>query len=313
MPRKEPKGSFVRWQSITIAQLTYSVNLILGLAVAALGFQVALLLNDKFNPIAWQKCAFFVSMFLLVLSIAMGILCVINRLRDFRATTKAARMREERKPGENIQPYRVLYKKLGEKTWSLFWWQIGTFGVGIVFMILGVWASISQKLLVINTTSFAEETVMISPQWISAIGVCVYNALILISLFFLYKQLKVLRNQIRHSTFNSYWAQWIEIDKWFVDHPRLKPYFYHGKVIVPGDTFDDDFRYQLDSAAEMLVDNFASLYFQLDSFVKDEERQVFREFMVRTYREQPFFKDFFDRHSKWYPKGLAALLREEDV
>ena len=147
MQGDEPRGSFVRWQSITIAQLTYSVNLILGLAVAALGFQVSLLLNDKFNPIAWQKCAFFVSMFLLVLSIALGIWCVVNRLRDFRATAKAARMREKGKPADDIQPYRDLYKKLGEKTWCLFWCQIGMFGVGIVLMILGVWAAISQKLL----------------------------------------------------------------------------------------------------------------------------------------------------------------------
>jgi hypothetical protein len=147
MPKEEPRGRFVRWQSITIAQLTYCVNLILGMAVAALGFQVALLLNDKFNPIAWQKCAFSVSMLLLILSIALGIWCVVNRLRDFRATTKAARMQENGKPAEDIQPFRDLYKKLGEKTWCLFWWQIGTFGVGIILTILGVRASISQKLL----------------------------------------------------------------------------------------------------------------------------------------------------------------------
>ena len=147
MPRDEPKGSFVRWQSLTIAQLTYSVNLILGFAVATLGFQVTLLLNEKFNPATWQKCAFSVSMLLLLLSIAMGIWCVVNRLRSFRATTKAARMREEGKADEDIQPYRDLYKKLDDKTWCLFYWQIGAFGVGVVFALLGVWASISQRLL----------------------------------------------------------------------------------------------------------------------------------------------------------------------
>jgi hypothetical protein len=117
MPKEEPRGSFVRWQSMTIAQLTYCVNLILGMAVAALGFQVTLLLNDKFNPIAWQKCAFSVSMFLLIISIALGVWCVVNRLRDFRTTTKVARMREEGKPVEDIQPYRDLYKKLGKKSY----------------------------------------------------------------------------------------------------------------------------------------------------------------------------------------------------
>lgn len=36
---------FVRWQGISTAQLGYTVNLILGLAVATLGFLVALLLQ----------------------------------------------------------------------------------------------------------------------------------------------------------------------------------------------------------------------------------------------------------------------------
>lgn len=145
--REEPKGSFVRWQSITITQLTYSVNLILGLAVAALGFQVVLLLNERFLPDGWQKCAFGASMLTLLLSIGLGIWCVINRLRDFRATTRAARLREDGKPDNDIQPYRDLYKKLRESTWGLFWWQIGTFGVGIVFTVFAVWAPLSQKLL----------------------------------------------------------------------------------------------------------------------------------------------------------------------
>ncbi len=141
------KDSFIRWQATTITQLTYSVNLILGLAVGGLGFQVALLLNEKFNPISWQKLAFSISLILLVLSITLGIWCVINRLRDFRTTAKAARMREKGSPNEDIQSHRDLYKKLGKRTWVLFWWQIGTFGVGIFFTILGVWASVSQKLL----------------------------------------------------------------------------------------------------------------------------------------------------------------------
>lgn len=146
MNNNEPKSSFVRWQSTTIKQLTYSVNLILGLAVGVLGFQSTLLLKDKINPIAWQKYAFSISMFLLVLSVALGIWCGITRLRDFRATAKAAQMRGDGKSKDDIQPNRDLYKKLGEKTWVLFWWQVGTFGVGIFFSILGVWASMSQKL-----------------------------------------------------------------------------------------------------------------------------------------------------------------------
>jgi hypothetical protein len=126
MTNDDPKGSFTRWQSITIAQLTYAINLILGFSVAALGFQIAIILNEKFNPVSWQKCAFLFSMSLLA-SVGFGIWCVINRLLDFRATTKVARMREKGKSDEEMQPYRALYQKLGAMTWRLFWWQIGTF------------------------------------------------------------------------------------------------------------------------------------------------------------------------------------------
>ena len=45
----------------------------------------------------------------LLASVGFGIWCVINRLRDFRATTKVARMREKGKSDEEMQPYRALY------------------------------------------------------------------------------------------------------------------------------------------------------------------------------------------------------------
>lgn len=147
MRREGSKGSFVRWQSITIAQLTYSVNLILGFAVATLGFQVTLLLNEKFLPVGWQKCIFSLSMLTVLMSIGFGIWCVINRLRDFRATMRAARLREDEKPDAEIQPLRDLYTKLGKYTWGLFWWQIATFGVGIVLTFSAAWTSLSQKLV----------------------------------------------------------------------------------------------------------------------------------------------------------------------
>lgn len=48
-----------------------------------------------------------------------------------------------------IEPYRALalYDKLVKKTWVIFWWQIGTFGVGISLLVLGIAASVSEKLL----------------------------------------------------------------------------------------------------------------------------------------------------------------------
>lgn len=147
MLKDDPKGSFIRWQAITIGQLTYAINLILAFSVATLGFQVTLLLNEKFTPLSWQKCVFSLSLVLLSISVALGIWVVINRLRDFRVTTKAARKKEGGAREEEIEPYRVIYRKLGEKTWCLFWWQVSTFGFGALCMVLSVLASASHKLL----------------------------------------------------------------------------------------------------------------------------------------------------------------------
>ena len=147
MSPEEPKGSFVRWQAITIGQLTYATNLIFGLSVATLGFQVSLLLNEHFKPISWQKCVFSFSLLLLSASVCLGVWLVINRLKAFRATMKAARKREQGAPEEDIEPYRVIYRKLDKKTWHLFWWQIGAFGFGAILTVLSIFASTIDKLL----------------------------------------------------------------------------------------------------------------------------------------------------------------------
>lgn len=140
-------GSFHRWQSLTIAQLTHTVNLIFGLSVAALAFQVTTLISDRFNPVSWQKCVFSTSLIALLFSAALGIWCVVNRLRDFRVTTKIARVREQNADNSQLDSDRALSEKLGKRTWRIFWWQIGTFGVGILLLVLGIAGSVSEKLL----------------------------------------------------------------------------------------------------------------------------------------------------------------------
>jgi hypothetical protein len=139
------KGNFVRWQTITINQLTYTINLVLSFSIASLGFQMTLLLGEKFTPTGWQKCVFDLSLLLIVVSVVFGITVVINRLRAFRATMRAARARENETEA-TIENHRQLYRKLDGRTWWLFWWQIGTFAGGVALIILSLLAFASQKL-----------------------------------------------------------------------------------------------------------------------------------------------------------------------
>jgi|WetSurMetagenome_2_1015567.scaffolds.fasta_scaffold365608_2 hypothetical protein len=141
------KVSFVRWQAMTIAQLGFASNLIFGLSVAVLGFEVTLLLNGTYEFGSFlPKFGFLLSLIAVAVSIGLGIWLVINRLRDFRATEKVARLREKNRPDSEIAPYRADYEKFSKMTWRLFNWQIGIFTLGLVFFFLSIVLPAASKL-----------------------------------------------------------------------------------------------------------------------------------------------------------------------
>lgn len=146
MSDQEPKGSFVRWQAVTIAQLTYAINLLLTFAVATLGYQILLLGGEKFFLAAsWQKCLFSSSLLCLGASVLFGLAVVVNRLRSFRATMRAARAREKGN-AEALATNRALYKALDSRTWWLFWWQTGSFAAGVALIVVSLLSKFGEKL-----------------------------------------------------------------------------------------------------------------------------------------------------------------------
>ncbi|HMF55359.1 MAG TPA: hypothetical protein VK619_03280 [Pyrinomonadaceae bacterium] len=140
-PARKRKESFIRWQGITIEQLTYAINLILTLSTAALGFAVSLLISNDFkptNPSRTGMTLFVLSVTALFVSIAFGIWCVINRLKDFRLTRRVADEREDGATDEQLKPLRDEYDMYGRRTWVLFWFQIGSFAFAILAFILSI-------------------------------------------------------------------------------------------------------------------------------------------------------------------------------
>lgn len=134
--KKKDRESSIRWQGRTIEQFGYSLNLILGLSVAALGFETTLVLNNSFSRAGWQTRLFSLSASFLVISIALGLWCVITRLRDFRITAKIARKREDGASKVELLPLRISSRRFGEQTWQLFWGQIVTFGLGLLLLLV---------------------------------------------------------------------------------------------------------------------------------------------------------------------------------
>lgn len=129
--------SFTRWQSTTITQIGYAINLILGLATASLGFSLTL---AKDREALASSCAarhfLCLTVATLLTSIGAGIWCVLNRLRDFRETKNIARDKERGNLTEWEHDRRKAEAdKLGELTWILFWWQLALFGCGIAILV----------------------------------------------------------------------------------------------------------------------------------------------------------------------------------
>ena len=143
---KKSHESFIRWQGRTIEQFGYALNLILGLSTAALGYEISFLLNNEFDMDCWQIVSSLISLLFLFLSIGLGLFCVVNRLRDFRATTETAYKREDGASKLDLLPLRAITQTLGKRTWLLFWGQTCTFGIGILLLILAVVGSIVKVI-----------------------------------------------------------------------------------------------------------------------------------------------------------------------
>jgi uncharacterized membrane protein len=128
-------SSFIRWQGRTIEQMGYAINTLLVSAIATVGFVVNKLLDGKIY--CYSRFFMVWGCFLLLIAIFGLILLIINRLTDFRITTKIARKRETNNT-KDLDLDRETSKKLGKRTWNLFYFAFAAFSLGEILVIIGV-------------------------------------------------------------------------------------------------------------------------------------------------------------------------------
>src|SRR5260370_16762258 len=87
---RETHNAFLRWQEVRIKHFGYTVNLVLTLTTATLGFAVNLVADNKIAPTK----DFVASLVFLGLAMLVGLLTNYSRLLDFRHSATAARGRE---------------------------------------------------------------------------------------------------------------------------------------------------------------------------------------------------------------------------
>lgn len=126
--------SFTRWQGRTREQMGYAINTLLVLATGTIGFAIAKLLEGKLY--CYARCFAIVGCGLLFLCIMVLLLLIVNRLIDFRLTTQIARKRETKKR-DGIERDREESRRMGNRTWSMFYFALASFLLGEVFIIIG--------------------------------------------------------------------------------------------------------------------------------------------------------------------------------
>lgn len=118
---------FVRWQAVLREHLSYAINLFLTFSVAAFGYAFGLVRDKSFHPGAgYPRCLFLASLLLLWVSMFLGIVCVLNRLEDFRGTAQRARGATHESASDKDH-----LDNLGWLSWGLFYCQVITFGIGV--------------------------------------------------------------------------------------------------------------------------------------------------------------------------------------
>jgi hypothetical protein len=114
--------------------------------MSTIGFSISLLLNKDFLPVDWSKRFFTSSLFFQLLSIGFGIWCNINRLYDFKLTKDIVRKRLDEAKKNEISNKRWESKKLGKRSWVLFYGQLVTFCIGILMLMISVMLTNRDKL-----------------------------------------------------------------------------------------------------------------------------------------------------------------------
>lgn len=140
-------SSFVRWQGTSIKQLGYALNLVLGLCTASLGFAISLLIDKDFAfTSSWGERFYLVALLTFLVSIGLGIWCTINRLLDFRTTSRIARLKQKGGSDDELGSLRTKAKVLGSKTWKLFWLQLTTFAFAVLCFVASILLIYRHKL-----------------------------------------------------------------------------------------------------------------------------------------------------------------------
>lgn len=142
------KDAMVRWQGNARESRTAVVSHFLTYAAAILAFQASILIDSEISKIEWPG-TYVIGGSLALISLIIGSIVVLIRLRDARLTARTARYRDTGRDQAEIDVLRDKTDYLGTWTNRLIPAQVVTFTVSALLFIVWVLGSNWEKLYVV--------------------------------------------------------------------------------------------------------------------------------------------------------------------
>jgi hypothetical protein len=153
-------------------------------------------------------------------------------------------------------------------------------------------------------------------HWSKIIGA----TLALIGLFLTWGQLRDNGQALDANTIEQIYSRMHDIDKLFVEHPELKPYFYADMRLNDRNPLVEKLglnealvKAQVPALAELICDFFAQALLQLKN-LPPGAYEGWRNYFKAVYMRSPELRDYYKANAQWYQYEEAdRLFKEADT
>ncbi|MET9271212.1 hypothetical protein [Kribbella sp. NPDC003557] len=104
------------------------------------------------------------------------------------------------------------------------------------------------------------------------------------------------RRSLRITTYRSATDLVLEVDRVFIEHPELRPYFYDSEVCAPGHQHYN----QVMAVAELELDVLECIWDARDSY-SDDDYKSWAEYIKGVFETSPAVSRLYADNEDWYP------------
>jgi hypothetical protein len=136
---------------------------------------------------------------------------------------------------------------------------------------------------------------------------CCGFPLLIISIIFAILQTRAAARSTEVSVYNSINTQMMEIDRYFIEHPKLKPYFYECKDIQES---DPDYP-SVASMAECLIDFMDNVLVLSNFMPKYPWKTSWHVYFKELFSTSKVIRRFWKEHMTWYAGTMEKYYPRE--